>query len=146
MCKNFCRDEIFCSGHGQCEAREGLSCICDKTWESESQYNATGPFCTRQPTTQPGTSHSAKKKASLTMILATSVPVAVVVLLVASVVYWYVTRQAREAAALRKTILDFGQSHSHLDGNLAKQIIKERRKKEIEESPAAVIIAAGKLP
>jgi hypothetical protein len=42
-------------------------------------------------------------------------------------------------AALRKTILDFGQTHSHLEGGINKQIVKAARKKAVDESPAALV-------
>lgn len=41
--------------------------------------------------------------------------------------------------ALRKTILDFGQTHSHLEGGINKQIVKASRKKAVDESPAALV-------
>jgi hypothetical protein len=85
--------------------------------------------------------HTPVEKASLTMILAISVPVGVVVLCVVSAVYWYVTRQARQAAALRKTILDFGQTHTHLEGGINKQITKT--KTNIHSENYAVVVAAG---
>jgi len=149
MCQNFCRDETFCSGHGQCTPQDGLSCTCDEGWETRNAGNvsARGPFCTREPGSEGalGTEYEAEKKASLTMILATSIPVATFVLIVACIAYWYVTRQAREAAALRKTILDFGQSHSHLEGGIAKQIVKTRTKKIVEESPSAIVVAPSAI-
>ena len=254
MCQNSCRDEILCSGHGQCEPKDGLSCQCDEFWESESKFARSGPYCTRQQggmgtigayvvkivlslpmskmlfhaekqqafksslakvagvstyavTIDSITSISSRRstgnrrllaesirvdtslfaadpsaaqamktkltaeninselmknglpsatvleaataeaiykpveKASLTMIFAISVPVGVVVLCVVFAVYWYVTRQARQAAALRKTILDFGQTHTHLEGGINKQIVKAKTK--IHADKYAVAVAAG---
>jgi hypothetical protein len=82
-----------------------------------------------------------EKAASLTMILATSIPVAVCTIFILYAIYWYVTRQAREAEAYRKTIVEFGQSHSHLNGGHERHIAKFQRKKEIQESPTAVVVA-----
>jgi hypothetical protein len=254
MCQNSCTDEILCSGHGQCEPKDGLSCQCDEFWESESKFARSGPYCTRQQggmgtigtyvvkivlslpmskmlfhadkqqafksslakvagvstfavtidsitsissrrstgnrrllaesirvdtslfAADPSAAqamktkltaeninselmknglpsatvlevatteaiHTPVEKASLTMILAISVPVGVVVLCVVSAVYWYVTRQARQAAALRKTILDFGQTHTHLEGGINKQIMKT--KTNIHAEKYAVVVAAG---
>ena len=251
MCENFCRDETTCSGHGQCEPQEGLSCECDDSWESETRLVESGRYCTRPQggmgtigthvvkmvlslpmsplqfnvdkqkaftsslarvagvsphdvtidsissvgsTRRTGKRHllaesirvetslraanasaadamvsklsaeninsellknglpaatvieaptrevsiKSVKKASTTLILAVSVPVAVFALFVAFTVYWYVTRQAREAKALRKTILDFGQTHSHLEGGTNKQILKTKAKIHADKSATAV--------
>jgi len=152
MCKNYCRDEILCSGHGQCAPDNGLSCKCDTGWESRVPPVATarllGPFCTLEPGAESvlSTEYDAKQPASLTMILATSIPVATFVLIVACVAYWCVTRQARKAAELRKVILDFGQSHSHLEGGIHKQIAKTQRKKDKQDSPAAIVVALEPQP
>jgi len=100
MCENPCRDEIFCSGHGQCEADAGKTCVCDEGWVSEAKYDGTGPYCTRQPGADGllGKLPENEARASLTMILAISIPVGVIVLIVLCAVWWYVTKQAREAA------------------------------------------------
>jgi hypothetical protein len=144
MCQSLCRDELLCSGHGQCNPDNGLSCKCDNGWESDSKYGATGPYCTRQPgggEIKVAAMQEPEKAASLTMILATSIPVAVCTIFILYAIYWYVTRQAREAEAYRKTIVEFGQSHSHLNGGHERHIAKFQRKKEIQESPTAVVVA-----
>ena len=102
MCENYCRDEVFCSGHGQCEPSVGKTCLCDQGWESEAKYAGTGPYCSRQPGLGGllGAIADDEPRASLTMILAISIPVGVFVLVVAFVAWWYVTKQAREAAGM----------------------------------------------
>ena len=72
-------------------------------------------------------------KASFKLILATSIPTGVFVLVVVIAVWFYVTRQQRAAAALRKAILDFGQSHSHLESGIHKQIAKVDLKAKLEK-------------
>ena len=63
-----------------------------------------------------------------------------------TVTYWCMTRQACKAAELRKVILDFGQSHSHLEGCIHKQIAKTQRKKNEQDSPAAIVVAPEPQP
>lgn len=44
FCSNFCDQEPICSGHGQCNFDDGLSCFCSEGWQSiAKQY--PGPFC-----------------------------------------------------------------------------------------------------
>ena len=84
---------------------------------------------------------SDEKKASLAFILATSIPASVFILLTLGVIYWYVTRKARESKELRKKILDFGQTHSHLEGGTRNQISKVSKKgrEKVEDSAGLVL-------